>query len=313
MISVSLIIPTYNQRERLEFTLHTIQKQNYDNSKFEVIVINDGSTDSTLQYLSLVEMNNLSIISLDQNKGRAYARNQGIKAAKNDILIFVDSDRILPPDFISRHVYNLRENHVSIGCVAELFEHDINKLFEDYKKQNVEFIKAISRARLFNYYEFISQIYDKNGYSNHPLRWCSLFTGNFGIHKSVFDSVGLFDENFVNWGFENLEFGYRVQKYGYSFILNKKAVNFHLYHNRDRMGEERNNSHAVFLDKYPIAGIEHLPKFLDGEISIEHFQSYMTGKEKETDSKDSFFRKKRFGSKLSSLSDYAGKLDFWNS
>lgn len=309
MLNASIILPTYNQRERLEFTLKTLQHQKYDKGDYEIVVINDGSTDSTLQFLSAVEIKNLAVVNLVHNKGRAYARNQGIKAAKNDILIFSDSDRILPNNFINSHVERLNNNCVSIGCIAELFERDINQLFSDYKDNMPSFLKAVSRARLFNYYEFIMKIYDQEGLSTHPLCWCSLFSGNFCIHKSDIEKVGLFDESFAQWGFENFELGYRLFRQGFSFYLNREATNFHLYHERNRMGEERENSHIIFMNKYADKGLKYLLRFLDGDISLEEFQKHMTGEK--SDQYNSYFRKKKFGSKVYNLDDPNVLISLW--
>jgi glycosyltransferase involved in cell wall biosynthesis len=212
MLNVSIILPTYNQRERLEFTLATLLHQRYDNGDYEIVIVNDGSTDSTAQFLSAIELQNLIIVNLKHNRGRAYARNQGIKAARNDVLIFSDSDRIVPNNFISSHVERLYEHSVSVGCIAELFENDINRLFSSYNGNKLDLIKAILRARLFNYYEFIKKIYNQDGFSNHPLCWCSLFSGNLCMYKSDIEKAELFDESFVQWGFENFELGYRLFK-----------------------------------------------------------------------------------------------------
>jgi GT2 family glycosyltransferase len=310
MINASIILPTYNQRERLEFTLATLRCQKYDDGEYEIVVVNDGSTDSTLQFLSSVEMQNLTIVNLHHNKGRAYARNQGIKVAKNDVLIFSDSDRIVPNNFISSHVEGLHEHSVNVGCIAELFERDTYQLFSNYNDNKPDFLKAISKARLFNYYEFITKIYNQEGLTCHELSWCSLFSGNFCIYKSDIEKLGLFDEAFTQWGFENFELGYRLFKHGYLFYLNQKAINFHLYHERDRIGEERENSHKIFMRKYADEGLKHLLQFLDGDISLEKFQGHMTGIE--ADQESSYFRSRKFGSKVYDLGDPNTLASLWN-
>lgn len=297
MKKVSVIVPTYNQRSRMQFVLKTLQNQTYKKEDLEIVVVEDGSTDGTKQFLSTVKMENLSVVSLEHNQGRAIARNQGIIAAKNDILIFIDGDRIVPKDFVYRHVTSLRENCISIGCVAEIFESDVDMLFEHYLRQDQYFFDVIARSRYMNFFEFMSQIYSDSNVTNHPLRWTTLFSGNFCVHKSIFDRVGLFDTDFVDWGLENLELGFRFQCAGFPFFLNKDATNFHLYHCRERNGVERNNNMLTFLKKYNNEGLKFLGDFLDGKMSLEEFQKMMTN-EKFDSEFSSFFKKSKYGSKL---------------
>lgn len=107
MPCLSIIIPIYNAEEYLDQCLFSIQKQ--PDSSIEVIMVNDGSTDSSQliiqQFLSDIRFKCL----VQPNKGVSAARNLGIKHATGDFLLFVDSDDFLHPQAINRIVKSLKE------------------------------------------------------------------------------------------------------------------------------------------------------------------------------------------------------------
>lgn len=94
---ISIIIPVYNVEQYLKACLDTVVAQNY--SDFEVICINDGSTDGSKSILDeyAAKYSNISIIH-QENKGLSAARNAGIRAAKGDYIFFLDSDDWIEPD-----------------------------------------------------------------------------------------------------------------------------------------------------------------------------------------------------------------------
>ena len=96
-MKVSVIIPAYNAEKYLEETLESIVNQTLD--EYEIITINDGSTDSTLSILKRYESqyNNFKIID-KQNEGVSAARNDGLKSATGEYIFFYDADDIAELD-----------------------------------------------------------------------------------------------------------------------------------------------------------------------------------------------------------------------
>ena len=87
---ISIIVPVYNCEEYIEKCIDSILHQTYQN--FELIVINDGSKDNTLEKLKkYINKNKITIISIENN-GVSNARNLGIKNSKGDYICFIDSD-----------------------------------------------------------------------------------------------------------------------------------------------------------------------------------------------------------------------------
>ncbi len=92
-IDVSIIIPTYNKFPLNLLTLYSLENQTYDSSKFEVILVDDGSTDSTLSIAdNYLFPFHFKYIRVPQNIGRPAARNTGIRAAKGRWIIFLDAE-----------------------------------------------------------------------------------------------------------------------------------------------------------------------------------------------------------------------------
>ena len=97
---ISIIVPVYNTEKYIERCLDSIMKQDYPN--FEVILVNDGSTDESGIIIQKYKekYKNISYIK-QENKGVGAARNAGIKVAKGDYISFVDSDDLIMEDYCS--------------------------------------------------------------------------------------------------------------------------------------------------------------------------------------------------------------------
>jgi hyaluronan synthase len=100
--SVTFIVPAMNEGESIKRTLEKIYEVNYPKEKIEVITINDGSTDNTLEYMRQVKQEHVDmmIISYRKNRGKKQAMARGIKRARGQILVFIDSDSFVQPDSI---------------------------------------------------------------------------------------------------------------------------------------------------------------------------------------------------------------------
>ena len=108
-IKLSIIVPIYNMEKFTGGVLNQFVKQNTDD--IEVIIVNDGSTDGTLEALKNQNFpNNFKIISYEKNGGVSYARNQAINVAKGDYVTFVDADDAVVDDFIQRIKNDIKSN-----------------------------------------------------------------------------------------------------------------------------------------------------------------------------------------------------------
>src|SRR5581483_2355937 len=104
MPKVSVIIPTYNRVERLKQVLAAFAGQNFPLDQFEVIVVSDGSSDGTHEYLQALESPLQLSLVIQENQGPAAARNRGIQAARGDLVLFTDDDVVPTPRLIAEHI-----------------------------------------------------------------------------------------------------------------------------------------------------------------------------------------------------------------
>jgi len=105
---VSVVLPTYNQASMLPEALASVQAQTY--AHWELIVVNDGSTDDTETVLSQFQDPRLTVVSLRQNRGIPGALNEGFRRARGDYVTFTSSDNLLHPRLLERLVAALEEN-----------------------------------------------------------------------------------------------------------------------------------------------------------------------------------------------------------
>ncbi len=123
ILQVSLIIPVYQGGDRFKDCVNALLELDYPQKNLQVIIVDDGSDDGTWEWLSQeVFPDNFTILRHVKNKGRAAARNTGIKQADGDVLIFLDADMLVKPDFASRHLLELSaENEEAVaGLISAL-------------------------------------------------------------------------------------------------------------------------------------------------------------------------------------------------
>lgn len=118
---ISIIIPIYNQAEHLANCLISIKNQTYDN--YEIIAVNDGSTDNTAEVIKkFKQIFGSKLTYLEQeNRGANAARNNGAKLAKGEYIIFCDADTIMEPTMLELMLKTLRDNPGAGFCYSSFF------------------------------------------------------------------------------------------------------------------------------------------------------------------------------------------------
>jgi biofilm PGA synthesis N-glycosyltransferase PgaC len=118
---ISILIAAYNEQSCIYYTLKSIYDQRYP-SPFEVIVVNDGSIDKTVEYVNLFRKNNpcenLVLIDNEVNKGKALVLNQGLESVKYDLTITVDADSILHKGALEKIVLSIVQSDENYAAVA---------------------------------------------------------------------------------------------------------------------------------------------------------------------------------------------------
>ncbi len=182
----SIIVPLYNKEQSIRKTIVSILEQKYDN--FEILVIDDGSTDNSLAIVKNIDDRRIKVFS-KKNEGVSSARNYGIKKATGTYVLFLDADDFLLPNCLN-HYNDLIMNYPNIKVFTTNFK-VINT-----NKETYTYCKKNKRSVLLD------------PYKDFYLKKIFLRTGNTLIHISCFDKIGLFNEN-LNC-YEDLEFDIRL-------------------------------------------------------------------------------------------------------
>jgi len=188
----SVIIPTYNRVDRLQECLRAVLNQTVARQDYEVIVVNDGSSDGTVDFLTRAEQEyGITHIQLT-DLGIAASRNRGATAACGEILAFVDDDCSVPPTWLSHLEHALRDSQTLL-----VFGNVHNVLTENI-------FSAVHHA--MNQY----LVKRMNTESNNP---GFVLTCSFACRKPVFEQYGGFDERFY-FGSEDRELITRLRTAG---------------------------------------------------------------------------------------------------
>ena len=229
---VSIITPAFNARATIGYTIESVLSQTF--SDFEMIIVDDGSTDNTAQLINNIKDERIVYI-FQSNKDRAEARNHGIGIARGDYIAFLDSDDLWMQDKLEKQVPLLDENP-EIGLVYSdlyYFAHQTGEDLLQYSKK-VKLHKGTVPVRLIIERNFIQ--------SPTPI-----------IRREVFEEVGLFDTCLIP--VEDWDMWIRiVAKFPIDFI-------------DEPLARYRVHENAILWSQYPEKQYSAVNKMLD---KVEH-------------------------------------------
>jgi len=206
MYDISVVIPTFNRRDSVRRSLTALSAQTFPAGDFEVIVSIDGSEDGTREMVSgFSSPYNLKYI-WEQNSGKASACNRAIHAANGDLLVMIDDDMEPTPEFLRAH----HESHLKNPGVGVIGAAPI--VLDPDPPLVVTYIADKFNAHL----EKISQ-------PGFKIRIWDFYGGNFSINKELISEIGLFDESYKAYGFEDVELANRILKSGIKIIYSSDA------------------------------------------------------------------------------------------
>lgn len=168
---ISVVIPTYNRVTFLKDAIDSVLAQTF--LDFELIVVDDGSTDDTPKLLS--SYNNKVRVITQTNQGPSAARNRGIETAKGEWIAFLDSDDVWKPDKLKKQVQFITDNPDTKICQTEEVWIRSGKRVNPKKKHEMH----------------SGWIYEK------CLPLCIVSPSSVMIHQDVFERIGLFDETML--------------------------------------------------------------------------------------------------------------------
>jgi glycosyltransferase involved in cell wall biosynthesis len=196
-LKLSVIVPAYNAQETIGLTLTALVEQDFQ-GQYEIIVVDDGSSDQTAQVIRSFPR----VIYIHQsNAGPAAARNIGAKEAQGQVLAFTDSDCIPHKDWLSKLLNGFVTSDVGVVMGSYGIANDQSRL-----------AWCVYKEILFRHERLLSDFPKVFG------------SYNFCILKNMFDQVGGFDLSYRNASGEDNDLSYKINSAGYRIYFERKAL-----------------------------------------------------------------------------------------
>lgn len=245
--AIHVVIPVYNDSNGISQTLDSVQQLDDSSVRFEILVVDNGSTDDTRDRINKYTQthSNVHLFVEDKIQGSYAARNKGIQHADSDVLAFLDADETVDDDWLETALKAMDEQEVDyLGCNVELTLPE-NTLVGRYNAHTGFPVK---------------QYLENENYA--PT--CALL-----VRREVFEDVGLFDARLISGG--DREFGERVHKAGYDQGYAEDAVVYHpartrfksLIKKNFRVGRGFCQKQQYYPDRYGNPGIPPRPSGTD--------------------------------------------------
>lgn len=245
--TISVIIPTYNRKEFLREILSSLAQQSYPSDRFEVIVIDDGSTDGTKEIAAETFPFALRYF-WQTNQGDAAARNLGAQQSQADILVFLDDDILVEPDYLTYLVceHEMQPNRIVVGTA------------------NLWSPEALLPQIAFAPLAWV------NNHAIVELAFTDIYSNSMGLRREAYFRVGMMD----GLGFRgssmwcDVDFAYRAHRLGFEFRRSTKARYWHrdqVVRSLDRYTKYIGTAAyraVVLFQKYPELP-HHFPMFYD--------------------------------------------------
>jgi hypothetical protein len=211
VLKVSVVIPTWNRADLLARTIDKIEHQTLGRELYEVIVIDNDSSDHTQSVLDQKCRTYSNLKAFSQSKrGAAATRNVGIRAARGGLILFIDDDILAEPNLVESHCdYHQRHPESSI----------IGGVITPWQECADPFLRYLRDKGIFNPYSIACG----------PLDFSYYHTGNVSTSRAVLNDVGGFNEEFAIYGMEDIELGYRLEQQGSRMVHGPNAKAVHQY------------------------------------------------------------------------------------
>lgn len=284
-IRYSIIIPTYNNKYFLGNVLEHLCKLSALPAWFEVLIIDDGSSDDSSSYIQSLHAGSVNKINIkyfywprehDRRSGDDYfragqARNFGASQAQGQHLVFLDSDILVPENFIEE-----LDRSFETFDVIQFARWHIPAQQSNAGSQ-YSYFKSHPEQLFIEEQAYWGPLFTKSRWDELPVFWKYTCTYCLAIKKDDFFKAGRFNRTFVSYGFEDTDLGYRLYKLGKKFYLNKLPC-LHLTPEKDK--SEYSHSKIVrhmilsksakrfFLNQLDITIYDEFKHFMLDEISF---------------------------------------------
>jgi len=205
----SIVLPTYNRLDRLTRVLSAFEKQTVAPSDFEIIVVSDGATDGTNEFLRALKTPLCVTPIFQTNQGVAVARNTGIAHARGELVLFVDDDVVPAPNLVAQHLATHAQYGERIVALGPMLTP------RDFAMMPwVRWEQAMLQKQ-----------YDAMARGDWSPTARQFYTGNTSLRRQHLVDAGGFDPKFRRA--EDVELAYRLAERGLKFVFNAEAIGWH--------------------------------------------------------------------------------------
>ncbi len=236
---ITVIIPTYNRKKQLINCLERLRNQSLARTAYEVIVVDDGSTDGTAEFLDEIQWDNLKTLH-QENAGQGNARNRALPHAEGQIILFIGDDIYAPPSFLETHAeFHKKNPNPEDACLG--------------------FTLWDPSLEVNHYMHWLTHggpqfAYGKLKPGEEASFWF-FYTSNISLKAELLHKQP-FDPDFHGYGWEDIELAYRLTKEeGLKITYNHEALAYHDHFMTEESLENRmqkvgSNAH-IFQRKHP--------------------------------------------------------------
>lgn len=215
---VSIIIPTYNRSNSLSITLESLLNQTYPKEMFEILVVDNKSTDDTAEIIKEWEIKSEGLIKYyaELRQGSHYARNAAVQQAKGDLLYFTDDDMITEPKMLAELV-KLFTDHPELGSAT-------GRVLPHWKKEPPLWLKKYFVNGWLSLYDRDDDVFiSKDDFG--------VFSCHQAVLKDAFKQAGGYNPDIIDgeWlGDNETGLNIKIQNLGFEFGFVKSAVTYHI-------------------------------------------------------------------------------------
>ena len=215
MKNISLIIPSYNTLNHLINTYNSVRKYYTD---VEMVIINDGSEDSTSEWLESLEDKKVIKINSKERKGHTYFYDEGMRQATNEIVSILHSDMVIGPNYLENQLKHLKKGTVVCATRIEPPIHPAGK-----EKIVMDFGDDHNNLKLDEFHNFC--IETQNQFKDQTTE--GIFAP-WMLYKDDHLSIGGHDQIFTPYGYEDSDIFNRWILNGYKMVQSRDSLVYHL-------------------------------------------------------------------------------------
>lgn len=238
--AVSIVVPTHRGAARLPDLLDALAAQAPGTPAAEVIVVVDGDVDGSAALLAAEQRLDLRVLVLPENRGRVAALNAGLSAARGEVLVRCDDDLLPGPTYVLDHLrahadgpggaIGLYRNHLPDTPYARVYGRDADRRFR------------------------------RDAEAAAPNRHWRFWAGNCSIPREVWEEVGPYAEQYRLYGWEDVDYGYRIHAAGFPVRLVPELATVHRVAavttaSRARRARHSGAARRIFEARHPAAGL----------------------------------------------------------